>query len=100
MTKCRVVGKQGSTHSTWLKIDPDLQFCSKNSPQITVPDHQSKLTKNGPKPIIEKDPPKKKYKPRMVPSVVDQELKKLDRGAARYDRAQAAKRKRDELGPA
>ena len=36
----------------------------------------------------------------MVPSVIDQELKKLDRGAARYDRAQAAKRKRDEIGPA
>jgi hypothetical protein len=33
LTKCRVVGKQGSTHSTWLKIDPGLQFCSKNSPQ-------------------------------------------------------------------
>ena len=69
------------------------------APQTTVPDHQTKLTKKGPKPILE-DPPKKTPKPRMVPSVIDQELKKLDRGAARYDRAQAAKRKRDELGPA
>ena len=26
LTECRVVGKQDSTITTWIKIDPDLQF--------------------------------------------------------------------------
>ena len=69
--------------------------------QTTVKDHQEKLTKNGPKPVIDKT--KKPKKPRMVPSVVDQELKKLDRGAARYDynnQPRGQKRKHDDITPA
>ena len=77
--------------------------------QGTTKDHTEELTKHGKKPIVEKPEPKKPEKkprkPRMVPSVVDQELARLDRGAARYDskRAQAgvlkwdSKRKREDV---
>ena len=34
LTKCQVVEKLSSTLSKWLKIEPDLQFCSKKSLQI------------------------------------------------------------------
>ena len=71
--------------------------------QTTVKDHQEKLTKHGPKPVIDKISKKPPKKPRMVPSVVDQELKKLDRGAARYDynnQPRGQKRKHDDITPA
>ena len=69
--------------------------------QGTTKDHTEELTKHGKKPIVEKPEPekpepkkpnKKPRKPRMVPSVVNQELARLDRGAARYD----SKRKRED----
>ena len=71
--------------------------------QGTTKDHTEELTKHGKKPIVDpkkpepkkpepKKPEKKPRKPRMVPSIVNQELARLDRGAARYD----SKRKRED----